>query len=496
MIFWFTLFSCTEPPPKPKISQHKNIVLDGNWTLQAWRSQRVLPKIDTRFSPDQNTKDLEQGTLVLKNIWWKGFFEQGQRNEEFDVGRFDATISEISLQESFLIHIETPAQNSAFSGGSLRSTDKDLLFKAQWISPPEIHTHPTTYIQKSKFAYKNGTIQGQVLINTSIDGQLNITLFSEQDIIATKKIAITSQQNNIDLKIPLQDRFLWSFENPRQLTIQMELIDNNKRTLDVYHVQTGFRDVAYSNGTFFINNIPYKNLRAARLEIEDDWVLRLQEILQSGIQAIEIHGEMIPDGLLEWADRVGMGIVIVPRCIGRTPKLTSSEDPQIIFEQDLRLVDMIQHHPSVLFLVAEGEDVQAGLVSDAFQNNGYLVGGRDFPSGRLRMDVKNPKNSICLPHPDCSMWITEITLFNHPPKIDWNDVVRNQQEWTKHSIGFVLPAERRFPKEWAEAYQMGEHRIVEIPQREEYEGTPNMLMWLHSEEGVVFDHTGRFERFR
>ena len=87
---WF--LSCTQSNQIPEISQHKNIILDGNWSFQAWRSQRKLPKIDTRFSPDQNTKDLEQGTLVLKNIWWEGYFEQGQRKEEFDVGLFESTI--------------------------------------------------------------------------------------------------------------------------------------------------------------------------------------------------------------------------------------------------------------------------------------------------------------------------------------------------------------------------------------------------------------------
>ena len=53
------------------------------------------------------------------------------------------------------------------------------------------------------------------------------------------------------------------------------------------------------------------------------------------------------------------------RCIGRTTKLTANDDPQGIREQDIRLIKKIQRHPSVLFVVAEGEDVQAGLISEA-----------------------------------------------------------------------------------------------------------------------------------
>ena len=54
-------------------------------------------------------------------------------------------------------------------------------------------------------------------------------------------------------------------------------------------------------------------------------------------KAIEIHGEIIPDGLLEWADRVGMGVIIVPRCIGRTINGTP-ENMKEIANQDVRLL--------------------------------------------------------------------------------------------------------------------------------------------------------------
>ena len=158
----------------------------------------------------------------------------------------------------------------------------------------------------------------------------------------------------------------------------------------------------------------------------------------------------------------------------------------------------IKKHPSVLFVVSEGEDVEANLISSTFEDYGYLVGGRhrDFPTGRLRIDVKKPSKSVCLPHRDCNMWITEITLVNHPPKINWKEVAQYQEQYTSKSIGYVLPVERRFPIEWANAFKHMSDMTKEAPQEELYEGKPNSFMWLNPNEGVLFDETGLYSRYR
>ena len=84
----------------------------------------------------------------------------------------------------------------------------------------------------------------------------------------------------------------------------------------------------------------------------------------------------------------------------------------------------------------------------------------------------------------------EITLFNQPPKINWTKY-ENQQMWTENAFGYVLPA-KEFPDEWAKTIIKS---IKEEPILERYEGTPNTLMWLNPQEGVVLI-TGTYQRFR
>ena len=94
------------------------------------------------------------------------------------------------------------------------------------------------------------------------------------------------------------------------------------------------------------------------------------------------------------------------------------------------------------------------------------------------------------------MWITEITLVNHPPKINWKEVAQYQEQYTSKSIGYVLPVERRFPIEWANAFKHMSDMTKEAPQEELYEGKPNSFMWLNPNEGVLFDETGLYSRYR
>ena len=94
------------------------------------------------------------------------------------------------------------------------------------------------------------------------------------------------------------------------------------------------------------------------------------------------------------------------------------------------------------------------------------------------------------------MWITEITLYNHPPKINWKNVAEKQAIFTKNTIGYVLPSEKRYPAEWAEAYRKNRPSDISRPEMEIYEGKANSLMWLNHKEGVVFDTSGTFMRYR
>ena len=70
-----------------------------------------------------------------------------------------------------MIHIEAH-KNNIYIGGSLRSTDKDLLSKTLDITP-EIHAHPKTYINASHLNTKI-IRQWKISFNTSIEGLIQI----------------------------------------------------------------------------------------------------------------------------------------------------------------------------------------------------------------------------------------------------------------------------------------------------------------------------------
>ena len=199
-----------------------------------------------------------------------------------------------------------------------------------------------------------------------------------------------------------------------------------------------------------------------------------------------------------------MGIVVVPRCIGRSnSKPLSFPDREIVMtDQDERMLKQLRGHPSFLFFVLEGVDAGLKLYSDELKNSEFLIGGLDFPSGRMHIDIRNHKAG-CLPHKDCgSMWITEVTLSSMKQNTNWKQLLKLQKHLlTNPPPGMVIP--RPKSQNWtvwqeeyrsfAQLWQM-ETSSIQPPQPLTITGEPSSTVWFDEDQtkGVFLNPSGTY----
>ena len=170
--------------------------------------------------------------------------------------------------------------------------------------------------------------------------------------------------------------------------------------------------------------------------------------------------------------------------------------------QDERLLKQLRGHPSFLFFVLEGVDAGLLLYSQALRQSEFLLGGLDFPSGRLHIDVKN-KKATCLPHNDCSaVWITEVTMRSMRQNTSWDQVLNIQNKaLSRAPLGMVIPRPKNQNwASWQDKYRSlaqswsVANRSIRPPVPVVVEGAPLETVWHTPEEGkgVLINPSGTY----
>jgi hypothetical protein len=263
----------------------------------------------------------------------------------------------------------------------------------------------------------------------------------------------------------------WAPGAPALYPLLARLRDPGGADLDQLSARVGVRSVSVEAGAIHINGAPHR-LVGARVTNRPDlgsMPERLAALLPAGINALEIHGELPRSSWLDLADEVGLPVVVVPRCVGRTRRGSRATPAALALQQtqDDRFVADLTDRPSVLMWVGEGPSPrsQQGQATPLVMWTDHLlqdplqrpVVQYHLPDRFLQTRPPGPDGVVhhsCEREPCKGAWLVEVTWEGPTVPAMWPAMATAfEQSIGVGAVGGVVPTpERHDVANWAAAF--------------------------------------------
>jgi len=379
-----------------------------------------------RFSDLWSTAEVWLDDLYLGNV------DGGSFPGEIEVGDFLRPGS-----HRLGLRVRSPGKKSGLLLGARKEVDynKASLGKIELLLAPAIHIDwlalPFTNGKVRPKAFAPKAPEGaSVRFEAGLDGQ-TIQQLGEAKVLDGLAVA-----DEIDW-----EGALWSPDSGSSALYQFSatLLDAEGKTIDHYVARNGLRETATSAKGFLING---KTTPVIAVRMEESWKnneTNFNELLQVGINSIEIHGTYPTQNWMNLADEAGIQVVILPRCDGEV--MASEQDINLhqatLVNQQTRLAKSNINHPSLLFWTTEGNPESMKALAKTFSKDPLqrLVTGSDIPA--LSLSSRNPNTLLAV---KSGTWITEIT---NPPGTGPETAIHLfRSALEKGAMGGVLPVDR------------------------------------------------------
>ncbi len=251
--------------------------MEGHGDLQYTDEGFPFP-IDVPFVPTDNPTGAYQRTFTLSEHWnetqtlikfdgvetyfevyvngnYVGFSKGSRLTAEFDVSNFvqqgENLLSVRVMQWADSTYIED--QDMWWTAGIFR----DVYL----VGRPKTHINDLTIRTDFTHDYQDATLRCLInLQNTqspqSQPHQLAYVLYDQGEILAEGGVGnlVIESSTDCQFEIALKDPIQWSAENPYLYELQILLMDEQHRILEVVPQRVGFRDIKVRDGLFYINN--------------------------------------------------------------------------------------------------------------------------------------------------------------------------------------------------------------------------------------------------
>jgi hypothetical protein len=395
----------------------------------------LLFTLDDRY-PTEGAKirfsDLWSSAEVWLDDAYLGTVEGGSFPGEIEVGDFLRPGS-----HRLGLRVRSPGKKS----GLLLGARKEVDYQKPSLGGIELLLAPANHIDWLALPFKNGKVRpkaavhkapegARVRFEAGLDGQ-SIQHLGEANVVDGLAVA-----DEIDWKGKL-----WSPDSGATALYQFSatLLNADGKPIDHYVARNGLRETATSTDGFLING---KKTPVIAVRMEESWKnneTNLNELLEVGINSIEIHGTYPTQNWMNLADEAGIQVVVLPRCDGEV--MASVEDVVLhqstLLNQQTRLAESNAHHPSLLFWTTEGNPEMMKALANTFSQDPLkrLVTGSDIPA--LSLSSRNPKSLLAVKN---GSWITEIT---NPPGTGPEAAIHLfRTALEKGAMGGVLPVDR------------------------------------------------------
>lgn len=404
--------------------------------------------------------------LVLEGAWW-------------DV---QATINGVSLpastgglaplrldvgphlragENTFVLVLSPPAPGTPplQTGGGLASGGGWRADRADLQVAPRLELRPAAHVRSVSLPLDAGQVRATARVDGAPAGarvRFTVALDGEQVADLGEGPVIDGVATAPATAWPLDD---WRPGRPALYLARAALVGAGGETLDAMAQRTGALDVAGDEAGLRLAGDPLR-LMAVRVTGHDrDLPGRFAALVAGGANGVEVHGELPRTTWLDEADELGLPLVLVPRCVGRTNKGTPTEAILALqHEQDLRLVDHTAHHPSPVLWATEGQSANSqkkrpgppkvlwteGLLTDPL---GRPVSQHDVDARVQRVGMPGPDGApqdSCVVEGCGAAWLTEVTWRGPATPQMWSVMAgRTQHALTEGgALGVVIPTPR------------------------------------------------------
>ncbi len=474
------LMACHRGAPAP-VASEVAITLDGEWSSKPWVAEprgapNGLPvQLSTTFAVSAELAG-QPVDIVLEGLWWNAQLWLDKERVGTVVGGRPPVRARLSDgltegEHSLLLVIQPARGVSRFAhGGGLGSTTPTT--RATLHNPPVLQFGPssvktagvrvkgpkaTAFARFDTARVPEGT---EVRFQTVLDGRVQ-TEFGV--------VKVDASGNATSPGTPPRGP-LWEWGKPSLSHLMVEVLAADGTARERHSVRTGLRETVMTPSGLQVNDTkgPAVAVRVLHGLSEPDLLAVFSDAAPAGVNAVEIHGDMVDSRQLSLADELGIPLVVLPRCVGRVgrPPGGGVSLVETLRDQDRRMVAGVGAHPSVVSWLVEGDRQILGpgrkdddgevdpwtdvIPADPMRRS---VVGVDIPGTLLQVRDLRTGDYTC-PAGCAGKWIVESTFRIVPTPNLWSAVARAWGKAASEGIpGGTLPTPRAAENDaWVRAF--------------------------------------------
>jgi len=439
------------------------VALSGTWTpsigANGWTAAQANSPLDLLTTIELPAEwDGSESVLRLEGLWWNATISVNNQSLPPVTGGLapvDVTIGDQLKPGSNQIAIQiTPPTGESRTelGGGLAAKWFDWNKAALLSAPVLFLQHSQAIASLSVEPTNDGQVVATAFVNEAPENA-TVQFYAALD---GKKIqdlgsASVSGRKAVGPTIPWEGEY-WSLGNPELIHIVAELTDAKGTLIDRLIVRTAPRTVEVKDNVLQLNNQPLRLMTGRTLEVlrRPTFLPQLKTLVQGGVNALEIHGELTRNNWLDTADELGLPLVVLPRCIGRIKNDAppSDELDTTMAQQDARMLQAFQSHPSLLVWNTEGTPPKGHRIRDFVplwtetlleDPVSRLIVQRHMPGKVLSVSLDGSGHS-CDEDQCAGAWLTETTTRRKKGETNAPNRKRAKDEtarWAALSAAFI-----------------------------------------------------------
>lgn len=444
-------------PALPIESQRAVIDVGEAFDVAPWRArpagpEPILMKAHIRLPEGRRS---EAADLVLDGLWFIAEVTVDGRAIPPMTG--GAPMQRIPLGDAFIdgeadielrISPPGPADNPAVTGGGLSTFKGEVPPDQPWLArPPKIELHAKQQLRTTVLiAEDDGKVRPVAWTDglSAVGARVRFSASADGKTIAELGEGLVAPDGRVIGEPVSWSGPRWTPADPQLVHFEATLLDAEGRVLDHRSDRTGVRRTKLEPLALMIEDEPYRlhGVRANFAPGPRGFVDEVAPMMAAGINAIELHGELVPEDWSSEADELGIPLIRLARCAGMAwqHNLDTRGREGLIQDQDRRTVEGLHHHPSTVLWVEEPGPGNKG------------AGHPELESKRLKQDphrrpnvpdsiggvpfATNPQRP-CGDYPCARMFAREV-LGAKPS--NWPDVAQGWASQLSHGMwGGVLP---------------------------------------------------------
>lgn len=473
--------ACTGRAPAPDPGARAVVSLDRAFDLRPWAetrpSQRRGP-LELRATFTLPADRVGAGSaLELEGLWWTAAVTvNGQALPPVTGGNATAVVPVGGAlqagENTVVLRLSPPTDETPLEHGGGLASSSFSRDRATLQAPPRLVLRPAAHVawatlravgdQVVPVAQVSGAPAGAVVRFSVVDDAGDLHPLGQGAVGADGRVEAAPAAWSLER---------WAPGSPALYPLQAALVAGDD-ALDRLTTRVGVRAVTVDRQALRIDGRPHRLVGARVTNRPDlgDLPERFAALLPAGVNALEIHGELPRSTWLDLADEVGLPVVVVPRCVGRTRRGSRATPAVYAVQQaqDDRFVADLADRPSVLMWVGEGpsptsqrgQDVPLvmwtdRLLADPLQRP---VVQHHLPDRFLQTQVPGPDGVVhhsCEREPCAGAWIVEVTWEGPTVPAMWPAMATAfQQSVEVGAVGGVVPTpERHDVANWAAAFR-------------------------------------------